>query len=555
MRLRAGNSGATPSGTRRPRARTGGLRGSPTRPATARGACRRPRTPWAPTCDSSRCRRRRCRAASFATPSASSSPPCTGPRKPIASSTRSAFISNSVPGTSRMTIWPVLVLLPLDARGDRASRPCRRALRSAWSPPPSRAFAAFFVRARAAQLDRPVRPHERLVLLLGRLRQQLELGDRRGAMAVRRADAVRAGVAAADDDDVLAGRRGSGRARGRPRRPCSAAAGTPSRNGRRRARGPAPAGRAAARRRRRARRRRTPRPAPVGVDVHADVLVHPELDAFGLHLLDAAVDQVLLHLEIGDAVAQQPADAIVLLEHDDGVAGARELLRAGEPGRAGADDRDALAGLALGRPRRDPAASPSALSTIACSIDLMPTGSSLMLSVHASSHGAGQMRPVNSGKLLVECSVSIALLPVLLVDEVVPVRNDVVDRAAAHAERRAAVHAARALDPGLLVGQARDELAPVLHALLRRLVRLRRAARTPETGDLAHDLRTLRVRERAPPDCGGRVALAAADYAAIRSARGELGQRAAVFFREHLDEARAELAQSSRISRARALPV
>ena len=39
----------TPSGTRRPRARTGGLRGSPTRRATGRGACRRRRTPSAPT--------------------------------------------------------------------------------------------------------------------------------------------------------------------------------------------------------------------------------------------------------------------------------------------------------------------------------------------------------------------------------------------------------------------------------------------------------------------------------------------------------------------------
>ena len=31
-----------------------------------------------------------------------------------------------------------------------------------------------------------------------------------------------------------------------------------------------------------------------------------------------------------------------------------------------------------------------------------------MFSVHAASHGAGQMRPVNSGKLLVECSTSSA---------------------------------------------------------------------------------------------------------------------------------------------------
>ncbi|MCY1224155.1 hypothetical protein D9M72_363000 [compost metagenome] len=52
--------------------------------------------------------------------------------------------------------------------------------------------------------------------------------------------------------------------------------------------------------------------------------------------------------------------------------------------------------------------SSQALSMMACSIDLMPTGSSLIPSVQAASHGAGQMRPVNSGKLLVWCSTSIA---------------------------------------------------------------------------------------------------------------------------------------------------
>jgi hypothetical protein len=45
----------------------------------------------------------------------------------------------------------------------------------------------------------------------------------------------------------------------------------------------------------------------------------------------------------------------------------------------------------------------NARSTIAHSIVLMVTGLSSMLSVHDASHGAGQTRPVNSGKLLVEC--------------------------------------------------------------------------------------------------------------------------------------------------------
>ncbi len=47
--------------------------------------------------------------------------------------------------------------------------------------------------------------------------------------------------------------------------------------------------------------------------------------------------------------------------------------------------------------------SEKARSAMAHSIDLMVTGSSMMLSVQAASHGAGQMRPVNSGKLFVEC--------------------------------------------------------------------------------------------------------------------------------------------------------
>src|ERR1700760_2625047 len=41
------------------------------------------------------------------------------------------------------------------------------------------------------------------------------------------------------------------------------------------------------------------------------------------------------------------------------------------------------------------------LSIMAHSIDLMPTGSSLMPRTQAPSHGAGQTRPVNSGKLFV----------------------------------------------------------------------------------------------------------------------------------------------------------
>jgi hypothetical protein len=62
------------------------------------------------------------------------------------------------------------------------------------------------------------------------------------------------------------------------------------------------------------------------------------------HLVQAPVEVALLHLELGDAVAQQPADAVGALEHHHRVAGPRQLLGGGQAGRAGPDDRDALAG-------------------------------------------------------------------------------------------------------------------------------------------------------------------------------------------------------------------
>jgi hypothetical protein len=94
-------------------------------------------------------------------------------------------------------------------------------------------------------------------------------------------------------------------------------------------------------------------------------------------------------------------------------------------------------------------------------MDLMPTGAALMLRVQASSQGAGQMRPVNSG-------------------------NDVVHRAAAVAEGNAAVHAAGALDGGLLVGQVQHELLVVLDPAVHRVVGLGEAFKFHETRGLAH---------------------------------------------------------------------
>ena len=136
--------------------------------------------------------------------------------------------------------------------------------------------------------------------------------------------------------------------------------------------------------------------------------VGAELGALGLHLLEPALEVALLHLELGDAVAQQAADPVGALEHDDVVTGARELLGGGEPGRSGADHGDPLAGLDRRDLRARPSPSSHARSMISTSTCLIVTGSALMPSTHAASHGAGHRRPVNSGKLFVACSRSMA---------------------------------------------------------------------------------------------------------------------------------------------------
>ena len=146
------------------------------------------------------------------------------------------------------------------------------------------------------------------------------------------------------------------------------------------------------------------------------------------------------------------------------MAGAGQLLGAGQAGRARADHGDALAGLL--RRGMTAAIQPSSQprSTIAHSMVLMVTGLSSMFSVQDASHGAGQMRPVNSGKLLVECRVSSAVAPLVAIDQIVPVGDQVVDRTAVVTERNAAIHAARGLLADLGAGSGLTNSVQVFSA-------------------------------------------------------------------------------------------
>ena len=78
-------------------------------------------------------------------------------------------------------------------------------------------------------------------------------------------------------------------------------------------------------------------------DVGADVYARLELHALGDQLLQAAVQHVFFQLEVGDAVAQQAAYAVVFLEDHHLVAGAGQLLGRGQAGRPRADHGHPLA--------------------------------------------------------------------------------------------------------------------------------------------------------------------------------------------------------------------
>src|SRR5204863_10063584 len=82
------------------------------------------------------------------------------------------------------------------------------------------------------------------------------------------------------------------------------------------------------------------------------------------------------------------------------------------------------------------------------------------------------------------------VVPALAVDEVVPVGDEVAERAARVTERHAALHAARALRGQLGVRPADRELLEVLRALLRVPVGHADAIDLQEGAELAHQRRT-----------------------------------------------------------------
>ncbi len=198
-------------------------------------------------------------------------------------------------------------------------------------------------------------------------------------------------------------------------------------------------------------------------DVDADLDCGTKLGALASHLLEPALEEPLLHLELGDAVAEEPADAIGALEHDHAVPGAAELLCRREPRGPRTDDGDALASQRRGRLRHDPALIPRAVDDL--DLDLLDRHRIAVDPEHARRFARCGAQPARElGEVVRRVKALDRLAPALAVHEVVPVGDEVAERAAVVAERDAAVHAPPRLMAQLVLGEGLVHLVPVAQA-------------------------------------------------------------------------------------------
>ena len=143
-------------------------------------------------------------------------------------------------------------------------------------------------------------------------------------------------------------------------------------------------------------------------------------------------------------------------------------------------------------------------SAIAASIVLIVTGCSIRFSVQDASHGRRADAAGDLGKIVGGVEVLQRAAPVAVVDEVVPVGDLVVDRAAGVAERDAAIHAAGRLFAGAFLAERDHEFAEMPHAIARRLVAPVAAVDLQEARYLTHHSLAIGVGRKnalAPQNC------------------------------------------------------
>src|ERR1700682_2368978 len=151
-----------------------------------------------------------------------------------------------------------------------------------------------------------------------------------------------------------------------------------------------------------------------------------ELDALGGHLLEPAIDDVLLHFELGNAVTQQSADAVGLLVDRDRMSGAAQLLGRSQSRRTRTDDRYFFSTANLRGFRTDPTLEKAALHNIF--LVLLDRDWRLVDAQYArclarsGTDAAGKL-----GKVIGRVQLSNSFLPASAINQIVPVGDKIAD--------------------------------------------------------------------------------------------------------------------------------
>ena len=233
-----------------------------------------------------------------------------------------------------------------------------------------------------------------------------------------------------------------------------------------------------------------------GGDRTAHVHIGAEFHALGLHDLDPALDDGFVQLHVGNAVHQQAAHAVGTLEHSHRVAALVQVFGYRKAGGAAAHHGYALAGAGGRRCGVQPALGVSRFDN---GVLVLAHGHAAAGHIAAGAgrftqgraHPAGELR-----KTVGSHQPMHGQLPLAMVNKVVPLRDEIVQRTArGHAadhhagltEGNTAVHAACRLRLLLLAGEPDVKFVEVFNALQRRYIRAGFARIIHKSCCLTHD--------------------------------------------------------------------
>ena len=173
---------------------------------------------------------------------------------------------------------------------------------------------------------------------------------------------------------------------------------------------------------------------------------------------------MLFQLELGDAVAEQTADAICFFVDYDRVPCAAQLLSSSQARRAGAYDGYLFPDAHLSRLGTNPAFLESALDDAL--LVLLDGYWWLVDSQHAGRLARRGTDPARElWKIVRRVELTYGVLPAAAIYQIVPVRNQIVDGTAGLTERYSAIHTARALAAKFFLGKIEIDFKPVVHPL------------------------------------------------------------------------------------------